>query len=1093
MKDAYRIGKPGEKINLTDPPDEEIQAGKLTGQVVSDKDDSSLFKRIIKFFQSKITGKITYSTKCKTYSELFNNKTVQEDPLILTEKIIEASSGTCTEEKSKFDANLKSLIEKRKNLLVERIKIGDVCSLFKVKSLTDDVVSKISLNDRKSLIENEGQFEGYVDVIHSDDFENPENSKYNYYLRNEIDKYELFSPNKLQLSLANSKVRMKGKSIGGKMAVGTSQSNGCGYVESSVQAQSGITGKAIQTLIEQVYLFERKNQTIILGGKKVMIKLLNVINASKARLSVDSFAQDVYLGKESVFAKEIKIYVSDIEYYSLAAKQQGEVSSITLQVSYSKLQEDIDIISKPKRPVDENLGSQKTLVIVANIGDNKAPVTIEEAKRLVFEKKPQTVQDYYINNSYGQAYLIGDVKGPYTLPANTCWSDTTNAVLSEAFKSGDLKGFNYDRLILAIPCAPGCNCYGGLGTLGKERDVVLPNGQLANYSISWDFSFDLIVVGHELGHNFGADHSNSYLCKNSAGLSTSFSYECSSNEYGDPFEIMGGGKGSFNAAHRSEVGWLPLENTKIVSVDGTYVLKPINIAQPLGSLQQLKIPVLIETNSYFLRKNIYYSLEFKIPSNYDNLNSVIYNSTFIRLALFNDDGTFTFRQTNIILPFSNKNVLEVGKSYIDSLNGYNITLEGIDASGARVNIKKIPKLSLPNFDKPLVHYDFLEWMNEDLIRDKAGYISKPENGEGLEINPLGLFFKKDEVGFLKMSRFPEFFIKKNNAFTFSLSINFPEGVDDNRLNNIYSMGFEKIFGTNGKIFWFKGCEILDLYSSYCSLMKSSTIISPNVKYHISGVYNGSNYILYVNGEREGSVSNLINKDVYIGEYGKYSYLGDQWNENTFIIDEFKIWARALNDSEIISEYKSFIPPKVISRPQSKVVNLEKIDVSGRLNITIQQLQIQNDYQTINEGESKIFRDLMNNLYSVKLVDTTNTTEAQVIIDGVQKNVTKSNYYEFSKNGGALTLYVDLVYHATKTGSLSSINFNASSSNWLTLNDKSILNYPVIAKANGVPVKLDAIFNPKGFSLSQIGKYRVAASFISAKGTKVESSWEFSVV
>ncbi|MEK6934017.1 MAG: hypothetical protein AABW75_04020 [Nanoarchaeota archaeon] len=43
------------------------------------------------------------------------------------------------------------------------------------------------------------------------------------------------------------------------------------------------------------------------------------------------------------------------------------------------------------------------------------------------------------------------------------------------------------------------------------------------------------------------------------------------------------------------------------------------------------------------------------------------------------------------------------------------------------------------------------------------------------------------------------------------------------------------------------------------------------------------------------------------------------------------------------------------------------------------------------------------------------------------------------------------------------------------------------------VKLDSLFNPKGFSLSQTGKYRVIASFVSNKGTKVESNWEFGVV
>lgn len=61
-----------------------------------------------------------------------------------------------------------------------------------------------------------------------------------------------------------------------------------------------------------------------------------------------------------------------------------------------------------------------------------------------------------------------------------------------------------------------------------------------------------------------------------------------------------------------------------------------------------------------------------------------------------------------------------------------------------------------------------------------------------------------------------------------------------------------------------------------------------------------------------------------------------------------------------------------------------------------------------------------------------------------------------------------------------------------MTDKSVISYPVTVKANGI-VKLDALFNPKGFSLSQAGKYRVAANFVSNKGAKTESSWEFGVV
>ena len=70
--------------------------------------------------------------------------------------------------------------------------------------------------------------------------------------------------------------------------------------------------------------------------------------------------------------------------------------------------------------------------------------------------------------------------------------------------------------------------------------------------------------------------------------------------------------------------------------------------------------------------------------------------------------------------------------------------------------------------------------------------------------------------------------------------------------------------------------------------------------------------------------------------------------------------------------------------------------------------------------------------------------------------------------------------------------NATNS-WTTLMDKSVISYPVTVKANEGIVKLDATFNPRKISLSQAGKYRVVANFVSNRGTRAESNWEFGVV
>ena len=72
-------------------------------------------------------------------------------------------------------------------------------------------------------------------------------------------------------------------------------------------------------------------------------------------------------------------------------------------------------------------------------------------------------------------------------------------------------------------------------------------------------------------------------------------------------------------------------------------------------------------------------------------------------------------------------------------------------------------------------------------------------------------------------------------------------------------------------------------------------------------------------------------------------------------------------------------------------------------------------------------------------------------------------------------------------------YNPATNSWITRLDKTVISYPVTVKANGGIVKLDGIFNPRKISLLEAGKYRVVATFVSNRGTKVESSWEFGVV
>jgi hypothetical protein len=76
--------------------------------------------------------------------------------------------------------------------------------------------------------------------------------------------------------------------------------------------------------------------------------------------------------------------------------------------------------------------------------------------------------------------------------------------------------------VYGFPQSNGCG-WAGLGTVGGNPSAAWTNG-----------TFNLLVVGHEMGHNFGLYHAHSLICPG-----VTLGTNCSTGEYGDPFEIMG--------------------------------------------------------------------------------------------------------------------------------------------------------------------------------------------------------------------------------------------------------------------------------------------------------------------------------------------------------------------------------------------------------------------------------------------------------------------------------------------------------------------------------------------------------------------------
>ncbi len=119
-------------------------------------------------------------------------------------------------------------------------------------------------------------------------------------------------------------------------------------------------------------------------------------------------------------------------------------------------------------------------------------------------------------------------------------------------------GYDLNQYDFFFVCTGGRPSYGyaGLGYVGGVG-YHLANGY-----------FDVRTSAHELGHNLGLSHANWF---DTGGRSTIGSG--SNEEYGDPFDTMGGSGGGsrhFSASFKSRLDWIPASDAVTVATSGVY-------------------------------------------------------------------------------------------------------------------------------------------------------------------------------------------------------------------------------------------------------------------------------------------------------------------------------------------------------------------------------------------------------------------------------------------------------------------------------------------------------------------------------------------
>jgi hypothetical protein len=132
----------------------------------------------------------------------------------------------------------------------------------------------------------------------------------------------------------------------------------------------------------------------------------------------------------------------------------------------------------------------------------------------------------------------------------------------------------YDFCLVVTGSKPACS-YAGVGYIGAVG-YHLANGY-----------FDVRTSAHEFGHNLGLGHANWWDTGGRSSIGPG-----AIEEYGDPFDTMGGNGGGirhYNAHFKSRLGWIPASDAPTVTSNGVYRLHAHDLSAVPTGLRCLRL------------------------------------------------------------------------------------------------------------------------------------------------------------------------------------------------------------------------------------------------------------------------------------------------------------------------------------------------------------------------------------------------------------------------------------------------------------------------------------------------------------------------
>jgi len=346
-------------------------------------------------------------------------------------------------------------------------------------------------------------------------------------------------------------------------------------------------------------------------------------------------------------------------------------------------------------------GKKRLAVVMVNFADRPIEsYSVPQMRNMMFTGS-ESVANWVDETSGGRVTLAGrddargDVFGWYTLPTaswNGCGYTDWAATLRTMAAPDGYAAEDYDyTMYMVMPSKQRGICPGsGWAYVGGAYSWVLawPDG----------FRDTRETALHELGHNFGLNHSQADTCRDpETNVAVPEGGTCHREEYGDPYDPMGDGAQLHTSAYqKARIGWIPERRRRLADRrGGTYELTSASQMRGVDpdalQLLEVRIPNGIGgylDESYFVEYRTRRGFDALRPFGWDGLgDSLPRESVLVRRA--EREGYAPMPVLVSGQPWTrdaNASSLVFGERLHDAESGLTLSLVGRTASSASVQV-----------------------------------------------------------------------------------------------------------------------------------------------------------------------------------------------------------------------------------------------------------------------------------------------------------------------------------------------------------------------------------------------------------------------